>query len=113
MKAKSLTASPKPIRIGPATAANIETIIASGIASNTSAAFRAAAAALARAMVADPRVWVISISGFEAKIFATRTAAVAWLGSQDAREQNNGEWAVFDEDDDPETWYSLDSIVLQ
>lgn len=112
MKA-TLTSKPKPIRIDPATAANLEIIIASGIASNTSAAFRAATAALAHGLVADPRVWVVSISGLNPKIFATHASAVAWLQSQGATESHQGEWYTTDDDGDPHTWYTIAAIVPQ
>lgn len=51
---KTLTEPPVPIRIGPATRANLETIKASGLAKDDSAAFRAAAAALAQGLVGPP-----------------------------------------------------------
>jgi hypothetical protein len=49
-----LTESPVPIRIDPATRVNLEIIKASGLAKDDSAAFRAAAAALAHGLVQPP-----------------------------------------------------------
>jgi len=111
MKTSTLTSKAIPIRIDPATAANIEGIIASGIAADRSGAFRAAAAALAHNLVADPRVWAVHICRAAWQIFATRAAAVAWLESQSAREASGGEWYTVDEDGDPFTWYTLEAIV--
>ena len=51
-----LTERPVPIRIDPATRANLETIKASGLAKDDSAAFRAGAAALAQGLVQPPVV---------------------------------------------------------
>ena len=113
MKTSTLTSKPVPIRIDPATAANIESIIASGIAADRSAAFRAAAATLAHNLIADPRVWIVHICRAQWQIFATRATAVAWLESQHAREADGNEWYTVDEDGDPSTWYTLEAIVPQ
>lgn len=109
---KRLTNRPRPIRIDAPTAANIQTIIDSGMASDTSAAFRAGVAALARGLVGDPRVWIIHISRRQWQIFATRASAVAWLESHSARYDDRAdEWFTVDEDGDPFTWYTLEGVV--
>lgn len=106
--------SPIPIRCDPATLGNLETIINTGIAANNSAAFRAAAAALARGLVGDPRIWRVSIYGHEARLFGTRAAAVAWLRGQGAQESNDGsEWITLDEDGNPFTHYTLEAVALE
>jgi hypothetical protein len=61
--------------------------------------------------VNDPRLWEVSISGLNPKIFATRASAVAWLQAQGAQEDRDGDWYTLDEDNDPETWYTLAAIV--
>ncbi len=55
-KKTALTERPVPIRIDPPTRTNLETIKASGLAKDDSAAFRAAAAALAHGLVQPPVV---------------------------------------------------------
>lgn len=101
-----------PIRIDPATATNVATIIASGIAADRCAALRAAAAALARGLVDDPRVWVVHIFRRDWQIFSSQASATAWLESQNARyDERANQWYTVDEDGDPFTWYTLEGIV--
>lgn len=101
-----------PIRLDPATAANIQTIIDSGLAADRSAALRAGAAALARALIGDPRVWIVHINSHEQQIYATQTAAFAWLLDQGARhDERTDQWHTIDEDGDPETWYTLQAVT--
>jgi hypothetical protein len=73
--------TPIPVRCDGATLANLETIIASGLASDRSAAFRAGAAALARAIVDTPVVWAVIVGGLVStqRLFATEAAARAWI----------------------------------
>lgn len=111
-KKQNLTANPIPIRPDPATLTNIQTIIDTGLAADRSAAFRAAAAALARGLVHDPRVWVVHIARSNWTIYATRAAAVAWLESQGAQyDERADQWYTFDKDGDPATWYTLEGVI--
>ena len=113
MKKKNLT-TPIPVRVDPATAGNLDIIIASGMAADRSAAFRAATAALARALVDDPRVWVVQIDGRIEGIYATEATAIAWLESQGARyDERAKEWYTVDDDGDPFAWYALRGVVPQ
>jgi len=109
-KHKRLTNKPIPIRVDAATSANITTIIASGIAKDTSAAIRASVAALAHGLVTDPRVWVIHQDGERFQIFATETSAQTWLESQGAIPIQNW-WEVRDEDGDTIAAYEFEAIV--
>ena len=111
-KGRRLTDKPIPIRVDAATSANIAAIIESGIAKDASAALRAGAAALARALVADPRVWVIHQDGARFQIFATETSAQAWLKSQGAIPVQDW-WEVRDEAGDCVTSYELEAVVPQ
>ena len=111
-KHKRLTDKPIPIRVDTATSANIAAIIKSGIAKDASAALRAGAAALARGLVADPRVWVIHQDGERFQIFATEASAQAWLKAQGAIPVKDW-WEVRDEDGDVIATYELEAIVPQ
>ena len=111
-KYKHTTEKPVPIRIDPATGANIDTIIASGIAKDRSAALRAGAAALARELVADPRIWVVHQDGERFQVFATDASAQAWLESQGAI-PIQGWWEVRDEDGDTIATYELEAVMPQ
>jgi len=112
-KYKHTTDKPIPVRVDPATGANIDLIIASGIAKDRSAAIRAGVAALARGLVADPRVWVVIGPGGCDEIFATEQSAIAWLQERGARLSEAMGWVVYDEDGDPEMYYDLEPIVPQ
>lgn len=112
-KYKHTMDSPVPVRIDPATGANIDQIIVSGIAKDRSAALRAGVAALARGLVADPRVWVVTSPGGRGEIFATEASAHAWLKDQGAQCNAALDWVVYDEDDDPELEYTLEVITPQ
>jgi len=112
-KHKRLTDKPIPIRVDAATSANIATIIESGIAKDTSAALRAGAAALARGLMDDPRVWVVHQDGFNWQIFATRPAAETWLRDKGATDLAAPWWQVYDEDGDVVATYKLEAVVPQ
>ncbi len=90
-KQKTFTEPPVPIRIGAATRANLETIKSTGLAKDDSAAFRAAAAALARQLADDPRIWIVSSHDKQPQHFGTRPAAVAWLQAQGATPDGDGD----------------------
>jgi len=109
-KRTQLTNKPIPIRIDAATRANLDLIIESGIAKDTSAALRAGAAALARGLVADPRVWVVHQDGFNQRIFATEDSARAWLIERGASETDVG-WITHDDDHDIDSYYDIEPIV--
>jgi hypothetical protein len=96
------------IRAGASTRANIQIIIEKGIASQDSAAFRAAAAIVAHLLSEDPHIYAITIaSQLRANlIFGTQAAAEAWLESIGAHEIDNGGWV--DEDD---SYYEILEII--
>ena len=110
-KKRNLTRS-VPIRLDPATLANIQTIIASGLAADRSAALRAGAAALAHTLTDDPRVWIVHINGHEQQIYSTQPAAIAWLQGQGAQhDERTNQWYTSDDDGNPETWYTLQAVI--
>lgn len=79
-KRKSLN-KPIPVRCDPATVANLEAIIASGLASDRSAAFRVGVASLAHSLVGESVVWAVIVGGMAStsRLFATDAAAQAWV----------------------------------
>ena len=111
MKTPNLTAA-IPIRIDAATAANVESIIASGMAADRSAALRVAAAIVARLLDGEPGIWVIvGPDGIKAdRVFATKTTALRWLADCGAVEVD-GEWTELDDEGEPATWYSVGCII--
>lgn len=110
----NLTGNPIPVRASAAMVANVEIIIATGMAANRSSAVRAALAALARGLVGDPRVWVVETDGQIIDIYATEAAAAAWLDAEGATTRTaQGEWAILDEDGDAEAFYRLRAVTLK
>lgn len=115
-KTSTLTESPIAIRVDAATQANVDHIIASGLAADRSAALRAAAAITARLLTAGPHVYAIIGPGGRIHaecIFGTHAAAAAWLQEEQGatEDQAGDEWVVVDEDGDPESWWQIVGIV--
>ena len=97
----------RPVRMNAATAANCQALIATGLVADISAALRAGVAIASRLFSGDPRIFIVEPSR---EIFGTHAAAVAHLEALGARRIGD-EWATYDDAGDPETWYSIRSIL--
>jgi len=103
-----------PLRVDPATGANVKAIIASGLAADRSAALRAGAAITARLLSDDPHVWaIVGPEGIKADwIFGEKFAAMAWLATRiGAASTESGEFVLRDEDDDVFVAYDIVKIL--
>jgi hypothetical protein len=76
------------------------------MAADRSAALRAGAAALARALLGDPHVYLVRMDGKLVDVFGSQCAAERWLRDRGA-EPHGADWYSASE----ETYYYIDKII--